>query len=229
MISEARVRSLLREYFLGKECEEYPYLDKFFDLAFKDGRNLVAIKLIAIYASNPAEITREAENAMLEALRLGSGKVDKIYLAVPAKTNMAALPSPEQFRRSGVGLLVVGKNVEERVPAKPLRDETLDLKQLENLQTTLNALKARIYTIEERMRGLEALRQRLSSLENKVIDLEKTLSRIRRESPGLVSTTQQVLSAKEYVIGEEAGDLPEFAKNNPWLAVLSKRGSEEES
>jgi len=52
MINEIRIRFLLREYFLRRECEEHLYLDEFFDLGFKDGRNIIAIKLACVHHCN---------------------------------------------------------------------------------------------------------------------------------------------------------------------------------
>ena len=231
MITEAKIKSLLKEHLLRKEWEECSHrLDDIFDLVFKDGRNIIGIKILGIYTDSHARLREEIENAMLETLKAGSGKVDKIYIAVPANTRLAVLPPANKFKKAGIGLLLVKEDggVEERIIARPLRSETLDLKQLEELSSLITSLKAKVYAIEERIKEIQSLKQKLSLLESKISRIDERISAIRPRTLTVPDTSAYIKeNVTEKEIARISTDLPEFARDNPWLTVLSRRGSED--
>ena len=199
---EAWLKKVVRDYFLNRGCEEVPARSGV-DLAFRDGRNLVGIRLISIeegvIGSVAARMIREI---LFEMLREARAHFDKLYIAVP-EIGIRSLPLPSEFRRSGIGLLeACEEGVRERIPALPLLRSS----------STFNSFEGRIRELEERVAKLEERTSELAKLLNEISEMLRT-SRIE--------AIRQPVTRVEL----EAGELPEFVKGNPWLAELSRRGT----
>lgn len=142
-------------------------------------------------------------NAVLEAYSY-TGKIHKAYLAIPKI--LATILDGEILRRRGLGLLVyTDKEVKEVIPARRFAIE-------EKISSSeINELKERILNLEETVRKLS---RQIDMLTEELLSLRRS-ARVPVEAPKITQ------------VGIEAEPkLPSFIKDNPWVAVLSKRGKE---
>jgi len=159
-------------------------------------------------------------NAVLDAiLNLSSLKhtFQLAYLAAPRLFG-AGIDS-SMFSSRGIGLLLYDeRRIDEAVAAQPLPAEPM---------TTVTQTDDKAVVME------------LASLKTRYVEMERTINQLRTDMTTLLNTqpmheeTFRVPPASRMITPPEtfhqngipAGDLPSYFMNNPWLDLLSKRGS----
>jgi len=159
-------------------------------------------------------------NAVLDAiLNLSSLRrtYQLAYLAAPRL--FGAGVDSSMFSSHGIGLLLYDeRRIDEAVPAQPLHSEP----QMPNVT-----------------QSDEAVFTELASLKTMYLEMERTINQLRTDITTLLNTrplheeTFTVSPAPRMITppetfhqnGVPVGDLPSYFMNNPWLDVLSKRGS----
>ncbi|HXX72990.1 MAG TPA: hypothetical protein VEI80_04780 [Candidatus Acidoferrales bacterium] len=140
------------------------------------------------------------------------------YLAAPRL--FGAGVDSSMFSSRGIGLLLYDeRRIDEAVPAQPLHAES----QMPNVTQSDD----------------KAVVTELASLKTMYLEMERTINQLRTDITTLLNTrppheeTFRVLPSPPMITppetfhqnGVPAGDLPSYFMNNPWLDVLSKRGS----
>jgi len=161
-------------------------------------------------------------NAILDAvLNLSALKhsYELVYLAAPRL--FGASVDAMVFKTHGIGLLLYDeRRIDEAVPAQPTRPEE---------------------TVRHSQQSDESVLTELATLKTMYLDMERTINQLRddlttvhtpravgeqmpRTHPPLeLITTPQRFSQSP----PHGGGLPSYFVNNPWLDVLSKRGTGE--
>ena len=140
------------------------------------------------------------------------------YLAAPRL--FGAGVDSSMFSSRGIGLLLYDeRRIDEAVPAQPLHAES----QMPNVTQSDD----------------KAVVTELASLKTMYLEMERTINQLRTDITTLLNTrplheeTFRVSPAPRMITppetlhqnGVPVGDLPSYFMNNPWLDVLSKRGS----
>jgi hypothetical protein len=155
-------------------------------------------------------------DAVLSLSALG-GVYQLVYLAAPRL--LGATLDASIFRTRGIGLLFFDeRRIDEALPPHPTQlRTTADPSSVENniLVTELATLKSMYHEMEQ---TLNALRDDLTSLR----DTRRAYEGLPVPSePVQTVTTPSTFSDNS----TKARTLPPYFANNPWLEVLSKRGS----
>jgi len=160
-------------------------------------------------------------NAILDALlSLSTLRFSNnlVYLAAPRLFGTSVDASI--FRSRGIGLLFYDeRRIDEAVPAKTQSEETARSSQKDDstLVTEFAALKTMYLEME---RTVNQLRNDLTTLR-----IPQPVQEPQPRIPLPTETIPTPASFPQSVI--HGGELPSYFMNNPWLDVLSKRGSEE--
>ncbi len=217
MSSMAKLRSLVRDYFLERECEEVPSgdLGDVADLVFRDANNVIAVKVLDVMGLSTVKAREVIENSILSLASETS--IDKAYVAVHTSKS-AVLPSVSYFKSSGVGLLLISEGaVSEKVPARPKRRGG-------GAGPGLRALEERLSRVEDGLRELEALRAAVSRLEGELKALRERIAALERR--GIAAAPQQRAPPPVTPSAPATEGIPDFVRGNPWLEVLMSRGEE---
>lgn len=126
------------------------------------------------------------------------------YLAIPKI--YATIIDCQILQEQGIGLLSYNeKSIEQLVPPKVF----------ENINNNPNLTPPSIELLEQ----IHELRNRIENLEQEISTLYQEVKSLPRKfSPSLTSHLETHTGVKL------ANNLPEFAKENPWLEVLAQRG-----
>jgi len=140
------------------------------------------------------------------------------YLAAPRL--FGAGVDSSMFSSRGIGLLLYDeRRIDEAVPAQPLHAEPQTPSVIQNDD--------------------KAVVTELASLKTMYLEMERTINQLRTDITTLLNTqppneeafrvspSPRIMTPPEtfHQNGMPAGDLPSYFMNNPWLDVLSKRGS----
>lgn len=145
----------------------------------------------------------------LAALKTSS---DQLYLAAPRL--LGATVDAGIFRFHGIGLILYDERrmheavppqmIQTTQPAPPLSPDPSTIAQLTELKSMYSEMKNAIVKLREEM---------------------KTLQETPKEPLApYIEIPHQTVIHEEPAFNRNAGQLPSFFTNNPWLDVLSKRG-----
>lgn len=145
------------------------------------------------------------------------GSTNQLYLAAPRL--LGATIDAEVFRQYGIGLILFDdRRIDESVapkPYQPPRTEPAPVNSNPALMTELVTLKSMYAAMEKRIgelrEDLRTLRENAES-SSRIPQITQQSTPITPHQPGFMG---------------QAGQLPSFFNNNPWLDLLSKRGREE--
>jgi hypothetical protein len=166
----------------------------------------------------PDDMTRR--NTVLEAVlnlsTMRSG-YQLLYLAAPRLFGTSVDASI--FSSRGIGLLLYDeRRIDEAVAAHPLRIEQTarhSLQDEKTLVTELEALKAMYLEMD---RTMNQMRNDLTALRN--------LGPVHSQTAGIPVATQLITTQRTFPqTAVQGAELPSYFANNPWLDVLSKRGT----
>lgn len=240
-MSSEEVKNSIRNFFISKGYRELKDVTGV-DLAFSNGETRIGIKVFTISGS----ITKLVEKIrlfMYEALN--SRKYSKYYIALP-DLRVGALPTSREFEVSGIGLLKVGEEVEELIPARLLGESSEKAEVLNPSRIDEVALRA---IVEELLRknlntmireAIEAVfREEFPSFEAVATErLEKAIRRLEEAASTLAmlisSGGNSVQSSgfrsgrsvheKRSNIGEiYKEEVPDWVLNNPWVERIRNR------
>lgn len=161
-------------------------------------------------------------NAILDAVLNLSGLSETyqlVYLAVPRL--IGATLDATVFRTRGVGLLFFDeRRIDEAIAPTPSRPE--------RLPEAASAQSAEIATELANLRSLYAeMEQNLNRLRDDLKNIHSSRE-ARQELPPLVQSLSDAGSGQIFTRNPiQSGQLPSYFTNNPWLEVLSKRGTGE--
>ena len=209
-LKEKRISSLSLESKIPSE------IGNKIDVAFIDGNNLIAISIFNKEILSQVEFRKSFINFVISLSKLFL-YINKVYVAIPDFYTifLRSMLSGSTILNLGVGILEVNienKKVIELLAPKPHKLSTISSdKGLNEVKELYSGLK-----IE-----LEKLIKRVEELESRINDIERRIRIPVKARVEQVELHEEVKGAK--VIDKE---LPSFARDNPWLFVLSKRGKE---
>ncbi len=227
MVKKRNFRLLLPE-----ETRIPDELKSFFDLAFRDGNNMVVVKIVCEDLS-PAKLRRTLNNEVVKLTKL-MAYAEKVYLALPEELVSPLIIDGKTLSDAGIGLFIVKSqgDVIETVPAKPQERPypLIDKKLVQDIENRLNRFEERL----DRVSGkLNEFIRRLKILEE---DLNTVKAEVRKLSSRVDSLTEKPIKtpggiSKKLVrktVKEAKPEIPEFIIDNPWLDVLGQRGGSDE-
>jgi len=140
-----------------------------------------------------------------------------LYLAAPRL--LGASIDAAIFKPYGIGLLLFDeRRIDEAVPPQPTQ-------RSETNHQALQSPDPSVFT------ELATLKSMYAEMERTVVGLREDLNTFRHESGARIDSTEPSpptsITRPESVFANpnpQAGHLPSFFENNPWLEVLSKRG-----
>jgi hypothetical protein len=193
--------------------------------AGETGRNegvsfLLDLDKIHVRILKPEDLMQR--NAVLDAI-LGLSTLKStyqlVYLAAPRLFGTSVDASI--FRSRGIGLLLYDeRRIDEAVPARPTKiEQTIRYSQHDDeaMITDLAMLKTRYLEME---RMINQLRNDLTSL--------RESHPLQEQAPRIPVPTQLITAQTTFRQNvTHDGELPSYFINNPWLEVLSKRGTGE--
>ncbi len=244
MAVPSKLMSIVRNYFLDRGMEEMPpsslSLNPESYLVFRDANNILVVKVIDVEGLSLHRAKETIENSIVSVLSETMGAVDKAYLALKT-LSLSVLPPPSRFKSSGIGLLLVDDKytVNEKIPPRPLRKLSISYpeeklgeytERLRELEESLHKIREEISEvlgkrIESNRESIRKLEKMLERVQFRVDKIEKMMGQIYRriESPPLTEPVAHVPSSTIETQSSMDEDLPEFARDNPWIATLSKR------
>ena len=225
-------RELLTEYFRRRGCIK-PQVDipedllEQVDLVLQDANNLLAFRIFRSMVYSTAEFRVMIEEELLKATKL-TEFFDKVYLVIPdTYIEMArSVLSGKVLDEIGIGVVAIDEsgNVEELLVPRPAKFVRRRIG--EGVEEIIGDLKKKINEIELFYSSLKkeigVLSERVERIEQSITVLREEISGIRR-GLAIRSTTHEsteTVSRKEVT---PIGELPSFARNNPWLDLLRKR------
>ena len=179
---------------------------------------VLGVDKLHILILRPEDMMRR--NAILDSiLNLSTLKLSYqlVYLAAPRIFGTSIDASI--FKAHGIGLLLYDeRRIDEAMPAQLQREQQLTPQREENgLGTELAALKS-MYL--EMQRTVSELRSDLATL--------RIPQPVQQLEPRLLNPTHPAATEPSFPRSTlHPNDLPSYFVNNPWLEVLSKRGSGE--
>ena len=205
------IRQRIRQHFANASFVESPVADDGpSPEMFFQGED-TSIRVVIL--DEPGWANRQAFlNSIMKATAL-AGKSNRTYLALPK--SVASLTDARLFQQRGIGLFTYDhRNLEEALPARHFEMATAAVHQ------TREGVDHRI---ENEIRELRA---QIDTLERTVQSLSEELMSLRR-MPSASEPVESFPSTRALVPITVAESLPTFFTGNPWLEVLSRRGSEE--
>jgi len=201
-------------------------------LILSDGNRELVVNIL----DEDAFLARGAvQDALLQAERL-KGKFDGVVIAVPRKYQRAV--DEDVMALHGFGLVIYDKLGAEEILPPRIREEgadhwrvdgkveqgrKIDDRELVELRMEISRL---IRSLEEVEARLDRLEREQKELVSRIIRLEAAVSRI-----GQVKSTEapEVAGAKTLRRSppSETSDrpLPSYLRDNPWVEILSRRGT----
>ncbi|MEM0042679.1 MAG: hypothetical protein QXF46_01015 [Thermofilaceae archaeon] len=233
MVQERRslLIGILRKYFHEKGYSETAPFEGL-DLTFTNKRTTVGVKVLS-YSSNPVKDQKAIRSCMYRLLR--DKPCDEIYFATE-EIRYSHLPSFEEFKESGIGLLKVSEDrIEVAVPARPFGDAS-GLTVQGKLPATRGSTPATVVPFSEEILFKELERKVIELIERKItehlagkVQATNTLLEVSSESQVAKSEVWNGDRGRDYRNFDlsEGGALQDvdFLKGNPWLSELMKRGS----
>jgi hypothetical protein len=211
-----RVVQRVEKYFSKNGFQTIEYAEENSELVFSNGRQEVLVKIL---------FEEEADRVILyEALASVIEKADEysmVYVAAPRILGEDV--ETASFLKKGVGLILYDDySVEERLPAenrlkKDLIRQVQKPVETQSLERSLMRIESMIRELSERVDSLE---KAYFSLLREVRDLRRTLE---GKTMAVEEPVRKTFPPKEQT---EAGELPSFLKDNPWVEILSKRSEE---
>lgn len=172
------------------------------DLAFTDGRAATFLKVIDTTGLRDRNALLQAALGSVSCTRIAN----RVYLVLP-KVH-AAVMDAAILREKGLGLIVYdSKGVEEVLPPRFFDHDTAD---------------------KEPSPDLELLKRRISDLERTVESLTTELSKVKSLRLEQLETRKTRPESSAVAEPQRPERLPSFLEDNPWLDILSRRGSEPE-
>ncbi len=245
MAVPSKLMSIVRNYFLDHGMEEIPpsslSLNPESYLAFRDANNILVVKVVDAEGLSLHKAKEIIENSIVSILNETVGTVDKAYLALKTPS-LSVLPPPSRFKSSGIGLLLIDDKdtIDEKIPPRPLRrlsivysEEKLSecIERLSKLEEGFREVKREISDvlykrIENNTESIRNLEKIVEDIRHQIEKMEKIVEHIYHQQIERLSSTEppvhvpsSTTEARSYV--DE--DLPEFARDNPWIDTLSKR------
>ena len=204
----------LRHYFLAMGAQPNDTAPNS-GLSFTVGQDRIHVSII-----RPQDLA--IRNRVIETvLNLSSLRTaELVYLAAPRL--LGATIDAGMFRTHSIGLLLFDdRRIDEAVPAQLVQRTPAPTVQVTNdgaLVSELTSLRAMYGEME---RNLAQLREDMRSLNQSTREPERQLEQVH---PPIMSHEPVFASPAPPL---EAGALPSYFNNNPWLDVLSKRGRSE--
>lgn len=175
---------------------------------------------VRVLILRPEDLTQR--NSILDAiLNLSALKYTHqlVYLAAPRL--FGASVDAIAFRSRGIGLLFYDeRRIDEAVPAQPLQLEQAD-RHLEEDISNHKTVVAELATLKTMYLQME---HTINQLRNDLMTLQNPHP-VSEETFKIISPTHVITSPASFQDQTHLGGLPSYFVNNPWLDVLSKRGS----
>lgn len=212
------LKEKVERYFKGRGCrillkKDITLPDKVYEMVdciVQDGNNVVLVKILDELSS-----LSKFRDYILELSQIKCF-ADKMYVAVDEESEVFV--DGVMLHKAGIGLLIVNvRGVQEKLPAKPTRFkiayQTPDLKRFEQKIFELTSKIEKLFEQNKRFN------ERLTYIENKIRSLELRLRALEEKAPAPTRV-------EEAVSKEVETTLPSFIRDNPWLEILARRGSE---
>ncbi|RLG62544.1 hypothetical protein DRO02_07860 [archaeon] len=194
-------------------------------IAFQGKDGLVFVKFI----DNPEILVNRS---LFADAFLGAGSLrdrcNVLYVAVPPSRYIAPNIDSEVLEKYGIGLLQVGEDgrvVEaQRAVPRPIRTAPNPAPDVDKLRMldVVPALERRIAELEELVANL---RGTVSRLQAQLASLSGKVERLASTQPSVREVAKPAeLEAPQTVEPPTTAGIPSFLQDNPWVAILSKRG-----
>jgi len=203
------VEDRLKDYFLSMEYELLPngklppIPDEKPDLALRNDESIVFMKILT-------EKEFSDRNSLLKVVLQCSsllGKANRVYVAMPKI--YASTIEGELLHNHGLGLIVYDeRRIEESIQPRFFR-----------VEPTSKSFKPELQELKNRLRILETTIESLTNEVARLRSIRAQPEKIKPLSPGVIPNPSDVQAPQE---------LPSFIKDNPWVEILSRRGSETE-
>ncbi|RLE84097.1 MAG: hypothetical protein DRJ39_03715 [Thermoprotei archaeon] len=241
MVTREVIVSKLKEYFLERGFEfllpEELKAEKLiaeFDLFFRDGNNVIAVKAYTPRDFLASQIRKELELIAVDILKCRE-YFDKVYVAVPESLGLIRIPR-EVFESAGIGIIKVGEErVEEKLPARALGIRKA--LAYEEYAQKINLIRSELSNLAEKMgenvlelkNEVKFLRQELEQLRKSLKILENEIRILKRKQTDDIKKPLQIAEKAEEISIEKMEGYPDFISDNPWVSLLAKRGREDEA